>query len=216
MLSARERQRYTTNDVVFGCVYCRSARSLRLLSGLRGIAVPFDSIANMNDTADEHLGENTTPPIRAQRCLQPWCRFIHALARRQLASDRKSRISNCQDATSCVGEPDSAEKDIRPAQRWILVDAKLVHARNPRLGFEQRHLPASASINTARHTLTCDQRRLRHAVHWPAMRALDPDSFDAAGDRLTLETHAPHHFAISRVLPDRIESRMCPQHDQSR
>jgi hypothetical protein len=85
--------------------------------------------------------------------LQARYRLVHALARRQLAPDRKPRVPDNQDTAPRVGEPDSAKKDIRPSKRWILVDAEFRHTRSPCLRFEQRNLPTTGPINTACNTL---------------------------------------------------------------
>jgi hypothetical protein len=82
-----------------------------------------------------------------------------------------------------LDESDSAQQDVGPSKRRILVDTKLPRAGSPCLGFEQRHLPTSAPIDAARDTLAGDQRRFFHAIHRAAMRALDPDCFDTSGGR---------------------------------
>jgi hypothetical protein len=57
-------------------------------------SVPIDSVPNSNETANKHLREHAAAPIGAERGLQPRRYFIHAIARCQLASDRKPRISH--------------------------------------------------------------------------------------------------------------------------
>src|SRR5947207_9788704 len=140
-------------------------------------------IPNPNDTAREHLCEYTSAPIRAQSGLQARHRLVHALARGQLASDRQPYVADDQHPSPRLGECDAAEKDIGPPQRRILVAAKLVHAGSPGLGLEQCHLPTAASIDAASDTLIRDQCRLFHSIHWPAMRALDPDNLDTTLSR---------------------------------
>jgi hypothetical protein len=82
-----------------------------------------------------------------------------------------------------VAEPDAAKKDIGPPKRRIFLDAKFGHTRSPRLGIEKRYLATAAPADAACDTLARDQRRLFHAIHRTAVRALDPDFFDTSHNR---------------------------------
>src|SRR5437762_1082825 len=157
-------------------------------------------IPNPNDTAREHLCEYTSAPIRAQSGLQARHRLVHALARGQLASDRQPCVADNQHTSPRLGECDATQKDIGPPQCGILVDAKFAHARSPGLGFEQRHLPTAASIDAASDTLIRDQCRLFHAIHWPAMRALDPDKLDTTHSRRRTSDRSNERMLPSVIL----------------
>ena len=125
-------------------------------SSVKRHPIPLDRVSNAKDTANKHLREHATAPIGAERGLQPWRHFIHAVTRCELASDRKPRISHCQNASSCADEVDSTEKDICSPKGWISFHSKLCHARGPCLGIEQRHLSTPAPIDIARDTLSRD------------------------------------------------------------
>src|SRR5688572_9512558 len=143
--------------------------------------LPCHRIANADNTTIENTRKNSAAPFGLKGVAEAGSRFIHALARGQLAANLDAAGADPQHAAACVGQLDPADQDVGPTTFRAGIMSEPSRRGLPRLARQDGDLATTAPANAPLHSLPGDERCLTHGVHTTAVRAFTPELFDETG-----------------------------------